>query len=269
MCMKRLQVREPRRGLRGCRLGCYPVVRPSRSGSTTSEHWSFFPIGKEAAFWVLSSRSGSARDEGQDRTDSSQDIWRPGGSRSSGSSSLRPEPGDHCGSRGSRGSISGRCGARQVHGPAWLGPHSPRAVGPGGLGRATRLEAMNRELEVRYEARRVGTLRTDDRGRCRFRYVDTWLAARDAFPVSVTLPLGVEEEASGRAHAFFANLLPEGAVRQAVSRRLGISESNDVELLRAIGGIGSIKRTFDRRSDSCPYRSTNRKVAPRSRRSST
>lgn len=95
---------------------------------------------------------------------------------------------------------------------------------------------MTIDLEVRYGARRVGALRADDSNRFCFHYVDEWLSAKDAFPVSITLPLEPDEEVSGRAHAFFANLLPEGGVRQAVCRRLGISENNDVELLRAIGG---------------------------------
>lgn len=95
---------------------------------------------------------------------------------------------------------------------------------------------MTVDLEVRYGDRRVGTLRADESNRFCFRYLDAWLGARDAFAVSVTLPLGPDEEVGGRAHTFFANLLPEGLVRQAVCRRLGISESNDVELLRAIGG---------------------------------
>jgi serine/threonine-protein kinase HipA len=104
------------------------------------------------------------------------------------------------------------------------------------LGFTPRLETLKVDLEVRYGGRRVGALRADDANRFCFQYVDEWLNAHDAFPVSITLPLGSEEEVGGPAHAFFANLLPEASVRQAVCRRLGISESNDVELLRAIGG---------------------------------
>ena len=91
-------------------------------------------------------------------------------------------------------------------------------------------------LEVRYGARRVGNLRADESNRFCFAYTTDWLQSPDAFPVSITLPLGPEESIGGPAHAFFANLLPEGLVRQAVCRRLGISETNDIDLLRAIGG---------------------------------
>lgn len=92
------------------------------------------------------------------------------------------------------------------------------------------------DLAVCHGSTVVGVLRTDTDGRFCFRYRADWLGRRTAFPVSISLPLRSEEYNGGAAHAFFANLLPEGAVRQAVTRRLGISEGNDVELLRAIGG---------------------------------
>lgn len=95
---------------------------------------------------------------------------------------------------------------------------------------------MSDDLEVRYGARRVGILRADEERRFVFRYIEDWLRAPDAFPVSIMLPLQPNETVGGGAHAFFANLLPEGGVRHAVCRRLGISEGNDMELLRAIGG---------------------------------
>jgi serine/threonine-protein kinase HipA len=104
------------------------------------------------------------------------------------------------------------------------------------VGDAARLEAVTQELEVRFGAKRVGSLRIDERNQFCFRYVDAWLNDPARFPVSLTLPLGPEEEIGGKAHAFLANLLPEGSVREAICRRLQISESNDVELLRAIGG---------------------------------
>lgn len=67
-------------------------------------------------------------------------------------------------------------------------------------------------------------------------YDPAWLARPDAFPISVSLPLGPELLAGPAVAAFFANLLPEGAARAQVARRLGVSESNDAALLRALGG---------------------------------
>jgi len=92
------------------------------------------------------------------------------------------------------------------------------------------------DLVVRFRDRDVGIVRAGPDGVMSLAYAPTWLDLETAFPVSLSLPLRSEPYVGGAAHAFLANLLPEGAVRQAVCRRLGISEGNDVALLRAIGG---------------------------------
>jgi serine/threonine-protein kinase HipA len=108
--------------------------------------------------------------------------------------------------------------------------------------RAARLEAayaMTRaphELAVRHGAAEVGRLQLDASDRFVFAYSGAWRAMPEAFPVSLSLPLRDEPFVGGAAHAFFANLLPEGNVRQAVCARLGVSPGNDFALLRAIGG---------------------------------
>jgi len=91
-------------------------------------------------------------------------------------------------------------------------------------------------LVVRFGARPVGRLRADETGRFCFAYDPVWMAGDDAFPISISLPLRDDEYRGGAGQTFFANLLPEGAVRLAVCNRLGISEGNDYALLRAIGG---------------------------------
>lgn len=91
-------------------------------------------------------------------------------------------------------------------------------------------------LIVRWGARTVGRLRGDDTGRLGFTYAAEWLDSDTATPISISLPLREDEYLGGAGHGFFANLLPEGAVREAVCRRLGISVDNDLALLRAIGG---------------------------------
>ncbi|MFM8327214.1 MAG: type II toxin-antitoxin system HipA family toxin, partial [Pirellulaceae bacterium] len=61
------------------------------------------------------------------------------------------------------------------------------------------------------------------------------IQAEGAFPISLSLPF--DGSYSDRAsHHYFANLLPEGNVREQICRALGISSSNDFELLKAIGG---------------------------------
>lgn len=107
---------------------------------------------------------------------------------------------------------------------------------------------VSERLYSHFDARVVGEIWLDRTSSFCFRYDDTWIE-RDAWPISQTLPLTTQELHGGPAHTFFANLLPEGGVRTAVCRRLGISESNDFTLLEAIGGecAGALTIGPDRR----------------------
>lgn len=95
---------------------------------------------------------------------------------------------------------------------------------------------MTAMLEVRFGAIVVGAVRVDGDGRFCFTYDPAWRTREGRFPISLTLPISSDEYVGGPAHAFFGNLLPEGAVRQAICTRLGISPDNDFALLQAIGG---------------------------------
>jgi serine/threonine-protein kinase HipA len=90
-------------------------------------------------------------------------------------------------------------------------------------------------LGVYFESRAAGTVSADD-GRFTFAYEQAWLDDRMSFAISRSLPLRPGPQADPAAHAFFANLLPEGRIRSLVTRRLGISEDNDFALLAALGG---------------------------------
>jgi serine/threonine-protein kinase HipA len=89
-------------------------------------------------------------------------------------------------------------------------------------------------LRVWFERRPVGRLEERNDGMT-FAYDPAWLDARDSFAISLSLPLEGPIDAV-RATRFFANLLPEANVRTLLSRRLGLSETNDFALLAAIGG---------------------------------
>jgi serine/threonine-protein kinase HipA len=93
-------------------------------------------------------------------------------------------------------------------------------------------------LLVYYDQRRVGTVRLDENGGdgFLFEYHHDWLTSARRFPISLSLPLKEGKHQGPTVRYFFANLLPEGAVRRAVTRRLGLSEDNDFALLKAIGG---------------------------------
>jgi serine/threonine-protein kinase HipA len=91
-------------------------------------------------------------------------------------------------------------------------------------------------LNVWHDQRLVGQFWRSTAGAIGFRYDPAWIAG-GGFAVSRSLPLAVGEFApdAGVAHRFFANLLPEGAVRDHIVRDLKLPNT-DFDLLRAIGG---------------------------------
>ena len=82
----------------------------------------------------------------------------------------------------------------------------------------------------------VGYLWRNTQGLIGFRYADEWLT-QGGYAISQTLPLQYEDFApeTDVAHRFFANLLPEGSVRDRIVRSLKIANT-DFDLLRTIGG---------------------------------
>jgi len=82
----------------------------------------------------------------------------------------------------------------------------------------------------------AGDLWREAEGGMSFRYTSDYLASNGAAPLSLSLPLRAEAFTSKECRPFFANVLPDGALRQAVARKLGLSEDNDFGLLVALGG---------------------------------
>lgn len=91
-------------------------------------------------------------------------------------------------------------------------------------------------LNVWHAQRLAGQLRRNLFGAMGFHYDPEWLAG-GGFAISRSLPLTAREFApeSGIAHRFFANLLPEGTVRERLVRDLKLPDT-DFDLLLAFGG---------------------------------
>ncbi len=91
-------------------------------------------------------------------------------------------------------------------------------------------------LNLWHEQQLVGQLWRNPAGAIGFRYDPAWITG-GGFAVSRSLPLAVGEFApeAGISHRFFANLLPEAAVREHIVRDLKLPNT-DFDLLRAIGG---------------------------------
>ncbi len=88
-------------------------------------------------------------------------------------------------------------------------------------------------LDVRCFDELAGQL-LDESGGLTFAYGPDWLDAGMP-PLSQSLPLD-GSFGSAAVAAFFGGLLPEGAPRDLLARRLGISVGNDFGLLAAVGG---------------------------------
>lgn len=117
---------------------------------------------------------------------------------------------------------------------------------------------MTRELDIYFQERLAGHLLLDRKHRFVFRYAEEWLKSPFAIPLSLSLPLTEKPYEDDAARPFFSNLLPEADIRQAVARKVGISEHNDFAMLEAIGGecagAVSILPTGVQPSDKGTYR---------------
>lgn len=82
----------------------------------------------------------------------------------------------------------------------------------------------------------VGALRQLRGGGISFTYAPAYLASEGPQPLSISLPLREDPFDAAATRPFFANILPDAALRRAVARKLGLSETNDFALLEAIGG---------------------------------
>jgi serine/threonine-protein kinase HipA len=93
----------------------------------------------------------------------------------------------------------------------------------------------NEKLNVWYNKTLVGQLWHDQTNMIGFVYDDNWLT--NGFAISQQLPLSENEYSphEGKAHRYFANLLPEAGAREHIIRELKIVNT-DYELLKAIGG---------------------------------
>ncbi|HEX3238974.1 MAG TPA: type II toxin-antitoxin system HipA family toxin [Solirubrobacterales bacterium] len=88
------------------------------------------------------------------------------------------------------------------------------------------------ELDVYLAGVKAGRLIRKDNGNMQFRYEPAYRGA----PLSWALPVQTEAHPHALCRAVFGGLLPEGASREAIARRLGISAENDYSLLEDIGG---------------------------------
>jgi serine/threonine-protein kinase HipA len=94
---------------------------------------------------------------------------------------------------------------------------------------------MAETLRVYWNSNLIGLL-TREKTELSFHYEGGYRSSPGALPLSRHLPLREEAFNTKDTLAFFANLLPEGEIRQKIARRLGVSRENVFALLAALGG---------------------------------
>ena len=91
-------------------------------------------------------------------------------------------------------------------------------------------------LRVYLNNRLVGQLRKESTGAISFRYDDSWLMRRGAFPVSLSLPLREDAYRGETVSAVFENLLPDSdRLRRRVAEKVGARGIDAYSLLACIG----------------------------------
>lgn len=118
-------------------------------------------------------------------------------------------------------------------------------------------------LHVFFNSTKAGTLIRDG-VKLSFVYDAEYLAQYLPLPLSRHLPLRPEAFPDNDTRAFFANLLPEGAIRNQVARQVGVSAENVYGLLEAIGGdcagAISVRKPEHTQENTDSYRRIEQKV---------
>jgi serine/threonine-protein kinase HipA len=96
--------------------------------------------------------------------------------------------------------------------------------------------ARHPPLRVYLNNRLVGHLLKEPSGAIGFRYDESWLARRNALPVSLSLPFREDAWRGEPVAAVFENLLPDSpGLRQRVAERVGAGGTDAYSLLATIG----------------------------------
>jgi HipA-like protein len=91
-------------------------------------------------------------------------------------------------------------------------------------------------LRVLLNNRLVGHLLKEPSGAVSFRYVESWLSANDAIPLSLSLPLREDAYRGERVVAVCENLLPDSeTLRRRIAERIGAKGADAYSLLSRIG----------------------------------
>jgi serine/threonine-protein kinase HipA len=95
---------------------------------------------------------------------------------------------------------------------------------------------MTGELVALLDGKEVGRVHRDARGRLAFIYSDEWRKAADAYPLSLSMPLGAKEHSRSVIEAFLWGLLPDNErVLDRWAAKFQVSARNVFALISQVG----------------------------------
>lgn len=95
---------------------------------------------------------------------------------------------------------------------------------------------IGRRLIALLDGRKIGEVRRDARNRLFFHYAPAWRANREAMPLSLSLPLAVDEPASRAIETFIWGLLPDNEfVLERWAKSFHVSARNPFALIANVG----------------------------------
>lgn len=95
---------------------------------------------------------------------------------------------------------------------------------------------MTNELVALLDGKEIGRVQRDVRGRIKFVYDDAWRKAPDAYPLSLSMPLGAKEHGRAVTEAFLWGLLPDNErVLARWAAKFQVSARNVFALISHVG----------------------------------
>ena len=112
---------------------------------------------------------------------------------------------------------------------------------------------MSKIVPVWFDALHVGDVIANEDGTLGFTYTEAWLKTRNAFPLSLRLPLQATVYPHEVVFPWLANLLPEGEQFSLLARSLGLNRTDALAILNEIGGDTAGALSFGVPSDRAAW----------------
>lgn len=94
---------------------------------------------------------------------------------------------------------------------------------------------MSDVLDIYLGQDKIGSIEQTEKGQLAFSYSEDWLASSSCIPISLSLPLQIQPFDDQTTRVWFANLLPEGRIRETIAKRYGVNARNEFSMLKSIG----------------------------------